>query len=165
MEKCNWYGSLAGSGPQTQWLASVPRQWVTLLTLDKRQVGGATEMPEVIVFCSKRIRCRDQKNGDRVYTGSLQQKAERRQRKTMASFQHNSTKWLLWALSCKGCHKTLDSWTKAWAVKTRIHVQTQMSFPASTYVVPTKCGRSATEPFPVFPTKPHFNAPDLFHRS
>lgn len=40
MEKCKRYGCLAGSGPQTQWLASTRRQWVTLLILDRRQVGA-----------------------------------------------------------------------------------------------------------------------------
>lgn len=57
---CKWYGCLAGSGPQTQWLASTRRQWVTLLILDRRQVGAGVRSDgeaEVIVYNLGEIKC------------------------------------------------------------------------------------------------------------
>lgn len=70
MEKCKWYGCLAGSGPQTQWLASTRRQWVTLLILDRRQVGAGVWSDgeaEVIVCNLCEIKCCDQKRNERNY--------------------------------------------------------------------------------------------------
>ena len=58
MEKCKRYVGLAGSGPQTQWLVSVRRWQVTLLILDKGQVGAGVWSDtgaKVIVFGSEEM--------------------------------------------------------------------------------------------------------------
>lgn len=165
MEKCQWYGCLAGSGPQTQWLASVRRQRVTLLILDKRQVCAGVWGHAVIVFGLHEIRCcdpikkkkkwRQKLHCDVATRGHLKNNGE--QCRHPVTEQH---KMAPLGFIVQRPPASLDSRTKEWAAKTRTHMKnTKRPSPVIRSVVPTKCGKSGTEPF--HPRKPHFSAFDL----
>lgn len=167
MEKCKWYGCLAGSGPQTQWLASSRRQWVTLLILDRRQVGAGVWSDgeaEVIVYSfewDKMLRSEKTKTEftlsflsffSSLFLSYREWRCNKRpswkQWKTMPSTQQNSTKWLLSAVSCKGRQKSLTVEQKSGLQRHALACKHKSPSLSLDLWFPPSVVRSAAEPFP-----------------
>lgn len=159
MEKCKWYGCLAGSGPQSQWLASTRRQWVTLLILDRRQVGAGVRSDgeaEVIVYNLSEIRCCDQKwHSALVFFFLPLSRSNKRPAERMEQCHHpNRTaqngSFLLY------CAKVWQLNKRVGCENTHSHANTKV-LPSLDLWFPASVSRCATEPYPArFPPENDF---------